>query len=114
MKASEIRTEQLRAGAAYVNLPADDRALGAYRDGKISRARTNRAAHGRETMPEKKINVDSGLAAFAWFSSWLFCVGFLKLQIPKALFALVLWPYFLGSHFAPNPEAPSMLEKFDE
>ncbi len=31
-----------------------------------------------------------------WFGGWLFTIGFAKLFWGKALFALVVWPYYLG------------------
>ena len=34
-----------------------------------------------------------------WFAAWLFTIGFLHLDFIKGVFALVLWPYFLGVHF---------------
>jgi hypothetical protein len=36
------------------------------------------------------------LAGPLWFGGWLFTIGFLKLVLVKALFALVIWPYYLG------------------
>ena len=48
-----------------------------------------------------KVRVENGGAAgILWFTGWLFTVGFLHLMIPKALYAIVLWPYFLGAFFA--------------
>ena len=42
-------------------------------------------------------SVDAGaLAGPLWFGGWLFTLGFLKLALVKALFALLLWPYYLG------------------
>lgn len=32
-----------------------------------------------------------------WFAGWLFTIGFAKLVWWKALLAIVLWPYFLGT-----------------
>jgi hypothetical protein len=32
-----------------------------------------------------------------WFASWLFTIGFLELGFWKGVFALLLWPYFLGA-----------------
>ena len=42
----------------------------------------------------------SGAAGLVWFVGWLFTIGFLHLMIPRALYAILLWPYFLGEHFA--------------
>jgi hypothetical protein len=32
-----------------------------------------------------------------WIIGWLFTVGFVHLPVSKAIFALALWPYYLGS-----------------
>ena len=37
----------------------------------------------------------------AWLAFWLFSIGFLHLSFWKGVLAIVLWPYFLGVHFAP-------------
>ena len=36
-----------------------------------------------------------------WFSGWLFSIGYLDLDFWMGLLGLVVWPYFLGAHFAP-------------
>jgi hypothetical protein len=35
-----------------------------------------------------------------WFTGWLFSIGFLKLGFFQGLIGLLVWPYFLGAHFA--------------
>jgi len=40
------------------------------------------------------------LAGPLWIGGWLFTIGFLKLAVGKAIFALVLWPYYLGVTFS--------------
>jgi len=35
-----------------------------------------------------------------WFAGWLFTIGFLHLTFWKGVFALVVWPYYLGAHFS--------------
>jgi uncharacterized membrane protein len=35
-----------------------------------------------------------------WFAAWLFTIGFLHLGFWKAVFAIILWPYYLGVHFS--------------
>lgn len=32
-----------------------------------------------------------------WFAGWLFTLGFLKLAFWKGVFAIIVWPYFIGS-----------------
>ncbi|MDH3197251.1 MAG: hypothetical protein OEO21_03335 [Candidatus Krumholzibacteria bacterium] len=39
----------------------------------------------------------AGLVGPVWFMGWLFTVGFCHLAFGKALWALVIWPYYLGA-----------------
>jgi hypothetical protein len=32
-----------------------------------------------------------------WFGAWLFTIGYLQLSFWKALLALVVWPYYIGT-----------------
>lgn len=34
-----------------------------------------------------------------WFAAWLFTIGFLQLSFWKAVLALIVWPYYLGTFF---------------
>ena len=36
----------------------------------------------------------------AWCAALLFTIGFLHLGFWKGVLALLLWPYYLGSHFS--------------
>lgn len=33
-----------------------------------------------------------------WFAAWLFTIGYLHLSFWMGVFALVVWPYFIGVH----------------
>ncbi|MCS6761249.1 MAG: hypothetical protein MO846_04120 [Candidatus Devosia symbiotica] len=33
-------------------------------------------------------------------AGWLFTIGFLHLAFMRGLFGLLIWPYYLGGHFA--------------
>lgn len=35
-----------------------------------------------------------------WIGAWLFTIGYLHLDFWRGLFALVLWPYYIGVHFS--------------
>ncbi len=53
-------------------------------------------------MDEKKERCNhpaeaAGLVGPIWFIGWLFTIGFVKLSFWKAVFALLIWPYYLGS-----------------
>lgn len=46
----------------------------------------------------EKIKIEnSGFAGMIWFTGWLFTIGFLKLAFWKAVFAVILWPYYIGT-----------------
>lgn len=51
-------------------------------------------------MENIKITQQTSLGAF-WFAGWLFTIGYLKMGFWWSLLALVVWPYFIGAHFAP-------------
>jgi hypothetical protein len=38
-----------------------------------------------------------GLVGPLWFAGWLFTIGYLHLHLVRALIALLVWPYFLGT-----------------
>lgn len=46
-----------------------------------------------------KIEQHSGIGLL-WFAGWLFTIGYLKLPFWTAVWALLLWPYYIGVHFA--------------
>ena len=49
-------------------------------------------------MANDKIRVEqhSGLG-LAWFGGWLFTIGYMDLTFWRAVLALVIWPYDLGT-----------------
>lgn len=48
-----------------------------------------------------KIHIDNHLFnGGLWFAAWLFTIGFLHLSFWQGVFAIVVWPYYLGAHFA--------------
>jgi hypothetical protein len=46
-----------------------------------------------------KISVGSEWHAPIWFGGWVFTIGYLKLAFWKSVFAIIIWPYYLGVHF---------------
>ena len=34
------------------------------------------------------------------FVGWLFTIGYLDLSFKKGFLAIIVWPYYLGQHFA--------------
>ena len=51
----------------------------------------------------EKIRIEQhSFGGMLWFAGWLFTLGYLKLSLGKGLLALVIWPYYLGSTFAPT------------
>lgn len=54
-------------------------------------------------MPDsKRGGCRSADAGMLWFVGWLFTIGYLHLHFWKGLLALIVWPYFLGTTFAPK------------
>ena len=48
-----------------------------------------------------KIKIENhSISGTLWFGAWLFTLGFLKLTFWKGLFALLLWPYYVGMALA--------------
>lgn len=52
------------------------------------------------TMQRIKIDQHSSLG-MVWFGGWLFTLGFLDLNFWRGVWAIVVWPYYLGAHFSP-------------
>lgn len=49
----------------------------------------------------EKIKIEQhGLVGGLWFGAWLFTIGFLHLTFWKGVFAIVIWPYYLGVKFS--------------
>jgi uncharacterized membrane protein len=45
----------------------------------------------------QKIKVEQQcFTMFSWFAGWLFAIGFLHLAFWQEIFAIVLWPYYIG------------------
>ena len=52
-------------------------------------------------MPKETIRIEHhALPGGIWFAAWLFTLGYLDLGFMKGALAIVLWPYYLGAHFA--------------
>jgi hypothetical protein len=48
---------------------------------------------------ETKIKVKTepgGSFGLVWVMGWLFTIGYLHLPVAKALYAIVIWPYYIG------------------
>ncbi|HRY60669.1 MAG TPA: hypothetical protein P5266_00620 [Candidatus Fermentibacter sp.] len=42
----------------------------------------------------------AGVSAPLWTIGWLFTIGFLRLAFWKAVLAILIWPWYLGSALA--------------
>ena len=52
-------------------------------------------------MADRSIQVHNTLSLGGlWFAGWLFTIGYLKLDFWMGLLGLIIWPYFIGSHWA--------------
>ncbi|MCK6462387.1 MAG: hypothetical protein L6Q29_01015 [Candidatus Pacebacteria bacterium] len=49
---------------------------------------------------EKIRIINNGFSTGFWFAAWLFTIGYLNLSFPKLIYAIILWPYYLGLHFS--------------
>jgi hypothetical protein len=38
-----------------------------------------------------------------WAAGWLFTIGFLKLSFWQGVFAIIVWPYYIGTWVAALP-----------
>jgi hypothetical protein len=46
-----------------------------------------------------KIKIENhSFTGFSWFAGWLFTIGFLHLTFWNGVFAVILWPYFIGQY----------------
>jgi hypothetical protein len=50
------------------------------------------------TKPQKVQIVQHSVAGGFWCAAWLFTIGYLHLSFWKAVFAIVIWPYYIGAH----------------
>lgn len=50
----------------------------------------------------EKIRIEQhSFGGLLWVAGWLFTIGFLNLAFWKGVFAMVLWPAYLGYAFSP-------------
>lgn len=56
----------------------------------------------KKKMQKIKIEQHTSLGLI-WIAGWLFTAGYLQLPFWHGLIALVVWPYFIGTHFASPP-----------
>jgi len=50
---------------------------------------------GNDRVIQGKMEV-AGIMGPLWFMGWLFTIGYAHLGLWQAIWALLLWPYFLG------------------
>lgn len=48
-------------------------------------------------MSDTKVVVGGSIVGPAWFAGWLYTFGMLHLHVPQVLYAIVIWPYYLGA-----------------
>lgn len=54
-------------------------------------------AHCNKDVPKIRVEQHTFFGGL-WFAAWLFTIGYLHLSFWKGVFALVVWPYFIGVH----------------
>ena len=52
------------------------------------------------SKPQKIQVVQHSFAGGLWLAAWLFTIGFLKLTFWQGFWAIIIWPYYLGVHYA--------------
>ena len=52
--------------------------------------------------PQKIQVVQHSFTGGLWLAAWLFTIGFLKLTFWQGVWAIVIWPFYIGVHFAPK------------
>ncbi len=53
-------------------------------------------------MDSKKIKIENHTASGGlWIAAWLFTIGFLQLSFWQGVYAILLWPYYLGVALRP-------------
>lgn len=53
-------------------------------------------SEGEKEKRERGHTENASLVGPVWYIGWLFTLAFAKLSFLKALFGLVIWPYYLG------------------
>jgi len=52
-------------------------------------------------MDKQRIRIEQhGGVGLAWIAGWLFTIGYLELAFWKGVLAILIWPYYIGVHFA--------------
>ena len=49
-------------------------------------------------QPKIRIVQQHPFAGGLWCAAWLFTIGYLHLSFWKGVFAILIWPYFIGVH----------------
>ena len=55
-------------------------------------------------MDNNKIRITQHSSlGMVWCIGWLFTIGYLKLAFWQGVLAIIIWPYYIGAHFAVIP-----------
>lgn len=54
----------------------------------------------RKSMEKIKIE-NHAFSGGAWIAAWMFTLGYLHLTFWQGVWALLIWPYYLGVSFSP-------------
>ena len=52
----------------------------------------------KPTKSQKIQIVQHSFAGGLWLAAWLFTIGYLHLSFWQGVFAIVIWPYYIGAH----------------
>jgi hypothetical protein len=54
-----------------------------------------------ETEKAQRIRIQQhSVSGLVWIAAWLFTIGYLHLTFWKGVLAILIWPYYLGTHFS--------------
>lgn len=57
--------------------------------------------NGKTSTPQRIRIEQHSAVGMLWFVGWLFTLGLLDLGFWRGVLALFIWPYYLGTTFAP-------------
>jgi len=57
-------------------------------------------AEAQAKHPQKIQIQQHTFMGMAWCGAWLFTIGYLHLNFWRGVLAILLWPYYIGTHFS--------------
>jgi len=83
-----------------VRRPGEPLSLGPNRTAEAARPIAEGTQGGIAVPESRHSGAASALVGPIWFMGWLFTIGYTHLHLWKAVLALIIWPYYLGTALA--------------